>query len=198
MRGMAKADATAKGDFQALMRGGTLACLLEPVKGSNRYQAVVEVAGEKLSEALEIYFGQSEQLPTRIRLAASREKFVGLLLQRLPESGNDDDWVHVHHLIQTLQEPEHLQVDASTLLGRLFAEDTVRVFAPRKIQLACQCSHPQISAMLLSLGEEELRPVLEEQGRVDVTCEYCGKSYGYTDVEVRALFAAVHAGAWAK
>ncbi len=195
MRGMAKADATAKGDFQALMRGGTLACLLEPVKGSNRYQAVVEVAGEKLSEALEIYFGQSEQLPTRIRLAASREKFVGLLLQRLPESGNDDDWVHVHHLIQTLQEPEHLQVDASTLLGRLFAEDTVRVFAPRKIQLACQCSHPQISAMLLSLGEEELRPVLEEQGRVDVTCEYCGKSYGYTDVEVRALFAAVHAGA---
>lgn len=195
LRGMAKAEGEAKGDFQALMRGGTLACLLEPLKGSNRYQAVVEIAGEKLSEALEIYFGQSEQLPTRIRLAASREKFVGLLLQRLPEGSADDDWVHVHYLIQTLGEAEHLATDAETLLRRLFNEDTVRVFAPRRIHLACQCSHAQISAMLISLGEEELKPVLEERGRVDVTCEYCGKTYGYPDVEVRALFAAVQAPA---
>ncbi len=193
LRGMAKANDGAAGDFQALMRGGTLACLLEPLKGGQRYQAMVEIAGEKLSEALEIYFGQSEQLPTRIRLAASKEKFVGLMLQRMPEGGSDDDWVHVHYLLQTLGESEQLAISAELLLQRLFAEDTVRIFPERAITLACQCSHAQISAMLLNLGEDELKPVLEERGRVDVTCEYCGKNYAYPDVDVRALFAGAKA-----
>lgn len=191
LRGMAKCDAGTAGDFQALMGGGTLACMLEPKSGgAERYQAMVQILGDNLAEALEIYFAQSEQLRTRICLGASPNKFAGLMLQRLPEGCSDDDWVHVYHLFQTLQEPELLAVDAETLLRRLFAEETVRVFPARPIALQCQCSHPQISAMLLSLGEAELQPVLTELGRVDVTCEFCGKNYGYRDVEVRELFAA--------
>ena len=193
MRGMAKFAAEAEGDFQALMGGGTLACLIEPRNGGERYQALVEIAGITLSEALEIYYGQSEQLPTRVRLGAAPDRFVGLLLQRLPEGSDDDDWVHVHHLVQTLHEPELLATDAETLLRRLFNEDTVRVFDARPLTLQCQCSHAQISAMLLGLGEEELKPLLIERGRVDVTCEFCGKDYGYREVEVRELFAAAQA-----
>lgn len=193
MRGMAKFAAEAEGDFQALMGGGTLACLIEPRNGGERYQALVEIAGITLSEALEIYYGQSEQLPTRVRLGAAPDRFVGLLLQRLPEGSDDDDWVHVHHLVQTLHEPELLATDAETLLQRLFNEDTVRVFDARPLTLQCQCSHAQISAMLLGLGEEELKPLLIERGRVDVTCEFCGKDYGYREVEVRELFAAAQA-----
>ncbi len=196
LRGMAKCDAGTEGDFQALMGGGTLACMLEPKSGgAERYQAMVEILGDKLSEALEIYFAQSEQLRTRICLGASASKFAGLMMQRLPEGCSDDDWVHVYHLFQTLQEPELLAVDAETLLRRLFAEDTVRVFTPRPITLQCQCSHAQISAMLLGLGEEELQPLLSELGRVDVTCEFCGQNYGYREVEVRELFAAAKAKA---
>ena len=191
LRGMAKCEAGTEGDFQKLMGGGTLACMLEPKSGgADRYQAMVEILGENLSEALEIYFAQSEQLRTRICLGASPTKFAGLMVQRLPEGCADDDWVHVYHLFQTLQEPELLSVDAETLLRRLFNEDTVRVFPARPIALQCQCSHAQISAMLLGLGEEEMEPVLKEQGRVDVTCEFCGKNYGYREVEVRELFAA--------
>jgi len=191
LRGMAKCDAGAEGDFQKLMGGGTLACMLEPKSGgADRYQALVEILGDNLAEALEIYFAQSEQLRTRICLGASPGKFAGLMVQRLPEGCADDDWVHVYHLFQTLQEPELLAVDAETLLRRLFNEDTVRVFPARPIALQCQCSHAQISAMLLGLGEEEMDPVLKEQGRVDVTCEFCGKNYGYPEVEVRELFAA--------
>lgn len=193
LRGMAKFAADAEGDFQALMGGGTLACLIEPRNGGERYQALVEIAGITLSEALEIYYGQSEQLSTRIRLGATQERFVGLMLQRLPEGGSDDDWVHVHHLVQTLHEPELLATDAETLLRRLFNEDTVRVFDPRPVALQCQCSHAQISAMLLGLGEDELKPLLVERGRVDVTCEFCGKEYAYREVEVRELFAASQA-----
>lgn len=191
LRGMAKVAPEVAGDFQQLMGGGALACMLEPKSGgADRYQAMVEIAGENLNEALEIYFRQSEQLPTRIRLGAAPGKFVGLMLQRLPEKCSDDDWLHVYYLVQTLYEPELLAVDAETLLRRLFNEDTVRVFTPRPITLQCQCSHAQISAMLLGLGEEELKPLLEELGRVDVTCEFCGQSYGYREVEVRELFAA--------
>lgn len=195
LRGMAKFSAGAEGDFQALMGGGTLACLIEPRHGGERYQALVEIAGFDLAEALQIYYGQSEQLLTRVRLGAAPDRFVGLMLQRLPEGSSDDDWVHVHHLVQTLHEPELIGTDAETLLRRLFNEDTVRVFEPRPITLQCQCSHAQISAMLLGLGEEELKPLLVERGRVDVTCEFCGKEYGYREVEVRELFAAAKAPA---
>lgn len=193
LRGMAKCGPGASGDFQALMSGGTLACLIEPRHGGERYQALVGVHGDSLAEALQIYYGQSEQLLTRVRLGAAPDRFVGLMLQRLPENSSDDDWVHVHHLVQTLEEPELLATEAETLLRRLFAEDTVRVFDARPIALQCQCSHAQISAMLLGLGEEELKPLLVERGRVDVTCEFCGKQYGYREVEVRELFAASQA-----
>ena len=194
LRGMAKVEPGTEGDFHQLMAGGTLACMLEPKSGgADRYQALVEILGDKLSEALEIYFVQSEQLRTRICLGASPNKFAGLMVQRLPEGCSDDDWLHVYHLFQTLQEPELLGVDAETLLRRLFAEDTVRVFPSRPIALQCQCSHAQISAMLIGLGEAELHPLLVEKGRVDVTCEFCGKNYGYREVEVRELFAGAKA-----
>jgi len=194
LRGMAKVEPGTEGDFHQLMAGGTLACMLEPKSGgADRYQALVEILGDKLSEALEIYFVQSEQLRTRICLGASPNRFAGLMVQRLPEGCSDDDWLHVYHLFQTLQEPELLAVDAETLLRRLFAEDTVRVFPSRPIALQCQCSHAQISAMLIGLGEAELHPLLVEKGRVDVTCEFCGKNYGYREVEVRELFAGAKA-----
>lgn len=194
LRGMAKCEGAPSGDFRGLMAGGTLAAMLEPRSGgADRYQALVEIAGENLAEALQIYFAQSEQLPTRLRLGAAPTHFAGLMLQRLPENCSDDDWVHVHHLVQTLEEPELLATEAETLLRRLFAEDTVRVFPPRPIALQCQCSHAQISAMLLGLGEAELKPLLEERGQVDVTCEFCGKDYRYREVEVRELFAGAEA-----
>ena len=195
LRGMAKAKADASGDFQQLLRGGTLACLLEPRQGGERYQALVEVLGEKLADALEIYFARSEQLPTVIKLGAASGKLAALMLQRLPERCSGDDWHHVYTLASTLGEDELLGADSETLLRRLFAEDAVRVFPQRRIALQCQCSHAQISAMLLGLGEAELQPVLQERGSVDVTCEFCGRDYSYRDVEVRQLFAAVGATA---
>ena len=80
------------------------------------------------------------------------------------------------------------QVRAADLLKRVFAEDEVRVFEPRPVTLACQCSHAQISAMLLGLGREEVDSVLQEQGQLGVTCEFCGREYRYTPAEAHALF----------
>lgn len=195
LRGMAKHAADASGDFQALMRGGRLACMLEPKKGDNRYQAMVDVLGEDLSEALQIYFGRSEQIQTLIRLAESPTKLAGLMLQRLPEGEgqSDDHWLHVYTLAKTVTADDLIRWDTATLLGKVFAEDDVRVFGARPISLRCQCSHAQISAMLLGLGRDEVDSILREQAKVAVTCEFCGKHYAYTPVEVQALFDAEHA-----
>jgi molecular chaperone Hsp33 len=190
LRGMAKHAPDAEGDFQALMRGGLLAAMMEPRQGDNRYQAMVEVLGEGLSESLQIYFGRSEQIQTQVRLAASPGKLAGLLVQRLPEAEghHDDDWEHVYTLFRTVTAEDLLRWSAAELLQRLFAEDEVRVFAPRPVTLACQCSHAQISAMLLGLGRDEVDGVLREQGQLGVTCEFCGREYRYTPAEAHALF----------
>ncbi len=199
LRGMAKFEGAASGDgqppadFQQLMGGGTLACLLERKAGGDNYQASVEIVGESLADSLQVYFQRSEQLSTLIRLAAGPEKLTGLMLQRLPEKCSDDDWHHAYTLFQTLREDELRETDAPTLLGRLFAEDTVRVFEPRPVQLQCRCSHAQISSMLLALGITEVESILQEQGRVEVTCEFCGRAYPFSPLEVKTLFAAAHA-----
>ena len=190
VRGMASYLPEAAGDFQALMHGGLLACVMEPKASAQRYQAVVEILGDSLAEALEIYFARSEQLPTLIRLAAGAGKFTGLMLQLLPERGDDEHWAHIKALFGTLGETELLAVDAATLLRRLFAEEEVRLLEARPVKLACRCSHASISAMLLGLGEAEMRSVLAEQGKVEVTCEFCGRAYSYGELEVRQLFAA--------
>ncbi|HEX4872112.1 MAG TPA: Hsp33 family molecular chaperone HslO [Nevskiaceae bacterium] len=205
LRGMAQwkgeREPQAEWDFHRLLRGGTLAVMREPRGGSTReqpgYQGVVEIAGASLAEALEIYFARSEQIQTRVRLGASLaagagqgSRLAGLLVQRLPEGCSDDDWVHVHHLMQTVAEAELLATEPETLLARVFAEDTVRVFEARPVTPQCRCSHAQISAMLLGLGAEEVAAILREQGRVAVGCDFCGRDWVFDAADVQALFAA--------
>lgn len=189
LRGMAKNDPTAEGDFHRLMSGGVLACLLESPASTQNYQATVEIVGESLAESLQVYFQRSEQLSTLILLAAGPQRLAGMLVQRLPENSRDDDWHHVYTLFRTLGQQELLDTDATTLLNRLFFEDTVRVFEPRPLTMKCRCSHAQISAMLLSMGEPEVQSIVKEQGQVEVTCEFCGRHYPFTPIEVRELFA---------
>ncbi|HSW13562.1 MAG TPA: Hsp33 family molecular chaperone HslO [Solimonas sp.] len=196
LRGMAKAESDAAGDFTALMHDGMLALMLEPGKSTQYYQAIVDIRGDSLAQALEGYFSQSEQLPTFIRLAAGPERLVGLMLQRLPADeikDGDEHWQHMQILAGTLGQKEMLEKDGETLLRHVFHEEDRRVFEPRPVVLKCRCSHAGISAMLLGLGEQELAPVLLQHGKVSVTCEFCGKEYSYSDADIRGLLAAEHA-----
>lgn len=198
LRGMAKADADADGTFGELLGSGTLALMLEPRRGSQRYQALVPVMGSGLSQALEGYYAQSEQLPSQIRLAAADDRVCGLMLQRMPGGDADEDaryWEHLTALLATLAPGELLDVSTETLLRRLFHAEPLQCFAPRPVDLSCACSHASVSALLLALGAAELEPLLAERGKVEVTCEFCGKPSVYSELEVRALFAAHDASA---
>lgn len=194
VRAMAKAPADAQGGFGELLRGGVLALMLEP-NGVNAQpsQALVPIEGDSLAQALEGYFSQSEQLPTLIRLAAEGERLAGFMLQRLPlrdAKGSEQDWEHLAILAATLTPQELLQADAPTLLRRLFHEEDLRLFEPRPVSVACRCSRAGISRLLLSLGKVEADTILAEQGRVAVTCEFCGREYAFNRAETAELFAA--------
>lgn len=155
-----------------------------------RYQGLVGLDADTLSAAFEGYFRQSEQLPTRLLLAASGERVAGLMLQKLPgDEGDLDGWERASALFETLAAPELLNTPAETLLHRLFHEDGVRVLGDKPLQFACSCSRERVSSMLESLGEEEARAAAEgNAGIAEIRCEFCGETYHYTAEEVAGLF----------
>ncbi|HKY89526.1 MAG TPA: Hsp33 family molecular chaperone HslO [Nevskiaceae bacterium] len=198
VRAMAKSEAHASGDFAHLLHGGTLALMIEPSDGvRSSTQALVPIEGAKLSEALEGYFAQSEQLPTLVRLAVRGEKVAGFLLQRLPPEsakGTEDDWQTLVALSATLTDDELLDTEVDVLLRRLFADTPgVRRFEPRPVRIECNCSRTGISRLLLSLGREEVDSILAEQSVVEVTCEFCGRGHRFTPEDVAKLFGPVPA-----
>lgn len=192
LRAMAKAPPDLGGSFTALLNGGLLALMIEPqTEGVPASQALVLIRGESLAAALEGYFEQSEQLPTLIRLAVRGDRIAGFLLQRMPlqsAKGTQADWEHLVTLASTLQHDELLDTDPYTILRRLFAEDPVRTFEPRAVTVACRCSRAGISHMLLSLGRTEVDEIVAEQGRVAVTCEFCGQEHAFSAHDVGELF----------
>ena len=198
VRAMAKAEPDVTGSFRELLEGGVLALMVEPTGGKrNATQALVLIEGERLEEALEAYFQQSEQLPTLIRLAVRGDELAGFMLQRMPiesATGSDDDWEHLRVLASTITREELLDTDADTLLMRLFADaPPLRRFDPREVQVQCNCDHAGISRLLISLGREEVDSIIAEQGKVGVTCEFCGREYAFSALEATELFQAADA-----
>lgn len=155
-----------------------------------RYQGLVGLDAGTLSAAFEGYFRQSEQLPTRLLLAANGERVAGLMLQKLPgDEGDLDGWERASALFETLATPELLDTPAETLLHRLFHEDGVRLLGDKPLQFACSCSRERVSSMLESLGEEEARAAAEgNAGTAEIRCEFCGETYRYSAEEIAALF----------
>jgi molecular chaperone Hsp33 len=200
LRGMARwhdnvndnaAEIAEDASFPELCAGGHLVITIDPGSGGERYQGIVDLAGDSLTEALEFYFQRSEQLPTQLHLVADQNSAAGLLLQRLPEETVDADaWNRIQHLGRTLKENELLRLDTRTLIHRLFHEETVRLFEGTPLAFRCSCSRERTEAMLISLGYTEVRSILAEEGVVEVGCQFCGMQYHFDAVDAEQLFAA--------
>ena len=194
---------------------GRCAITLDPkdrVPGQQPYQGVVPLFGdrhekiENLGEVLEHYMLQSEQLDTRLILAADGQVAAGLLIQRLPVKGqgnlegqierdaNEDqiglneDYKRIAMLASTLKREELLSLDADTLLRRLFWEEKITRFVPNTPSFACSCSQERVSGMLRSLGRAEVESIIAERGRIDVGCEFCGAQYGFDPIDASQIF----------
>jgi molecular chaperone Hsp33 len=191
LRGLARWQGSVdEASLNCLSDGGILAINIEPRRGQERYQGVVDLVGSSLGPALEHYFRHSEQLATRLVLAASEQSAAGMLLQRLPgEVAEPDAWKRIQSLGATLNAAELLELEAPGIIRRLFHEETVRLFEPRPLSFRCTCSRERTARMLVSLGYDEVKDILASQDEVRVGCEFCGNSYDFDPQEIEMLFA---------
>ena len=178
---------------------GRVIVTIESDEKGSRYQGIVPLSGDSLADSLETYFASSEQLPTRVLLAADSERGVGVLVQKLPDPANADEsdmkevWEDAQRGIERLSTTDLLLRPVEELLERGFAAHDMRLFKGSPVQFECRCSQGRVSSLLRALGADEVRDVLKEQGAVTVTCEFCHRPYRFDAVDVEALFADVDA-----
>jgi molecular chaperone Hsp33 len=189
LRGLARwRGAVGSGPLEQLTGNGHLAMTIDPGPGKERYQGIVGLEGDSLADILQVYFQNSEQLPTRLWLAADRKHTAGLLLQHLPGQDNDPDvWNRAVHLANTVTAEELLQLPAVEILRRLYHEEDVRLYRGQSLSFHCGCSRIRVGEMLRTLGRVELEDILAERTLVSVDCEFCGAAYAFDAVDVEML-----------
>ena len=180
---------------RAFGQGSLLAITIENVavggRDGMRYQGMVGLESDTMAEAFEGYFTQSEQLPTRMLLAADGETASGLMLQKLPGQVDDGDgWRRAAAVFETLGRDELLATAPGELLFRLFHEDGVRLLDSRALEFGCSCSRERVLAMFQRLGREESLAAADENEPpvAEVSCEFCGHSYRLPREELLELF----------
>ena len=196
VRGLAKWEGESpEGSLCELAGDARLAITIERGPGEDRYQGIVPVTGDSLADCLDHYFAGSVQVPTRLWLATGGGRSAGLLLQRLPETLAEQDeeagdhWDRLTALAGTIRPEELLKLTHRELLGRLFAEDDVRLFDPEAIEFGCSCSQERVATTLKLLGRAEIAQLIEDSGAVEVRCEFCNRPYRFDAVDAAGLFA---------
>lgn len=179
---------------------GRFAITLDPadkLPGQRAYQGIVSLDGDSVATVIENYMMRSEQLDTRLWLAANEHVSRGLLLQKLPEEGGTaatvsdadaDAWNRTVTLASTVNDQELLNTDIMTLLQRLYWEESVRVFEPRHPSFHCGCSREKVGNMLKMLGKEEVDSAIADLGELEIDCDFCGQQYEFDAVDCAQLF----------
>jgi len=178
---------------------GRCVITLDPIDrlpGQLPYQGVVPLEGDSIAQALEAYLQRSEQLDSRLWLAADAGAAAGLLLQKLPHEGgradstmtDEDAWTRTTTLAATLSRDELLSVAPDALTHRLFWQEKLEPYAPLAPRFECSCSRDRIGRMLVSLGRDEVEDIVAAQGRVEVTCDFCNARRVFDAVDVGQLF----------
>ena len=194
MRGIARLQSEITGTtVKELIGQGYMVITITPEKGE-RYQGIVPLEHDTLSECIESYFEQSEQLKTRLWFATDTTegsaKACGLFLQVLPvdKQKSIEDFAHLEALSNTIKDEELLHLDANTVLTRLYHEDNPRVFEPQAIKFKCGCSRDKTITALVNIGQEELLKDVTEKGSVNINCHYCLKEYVFNEQDIKSIF----------
>lgn len=189
--------------FADILGTGYLALTLDQGENMQRYQGMVEIVGSTLTDCIQHYFKQSEQLETGFKVSClydetSKAWRAGtLMLQKMPEEGgkseslgntDEDAWRRVMVLMSSTTDHELTSFDLTSeeLLFRLFHEDGVRVHEERPLSRQCRCSKERIVTVLKSLPVEDLDS-LEKDGMVEVKCQFCSSEYRFTMDEIAEI-----------
>jgi len=183
----------------ALFGKGYLAITFDQAVSGERYQGIVPLEGGSLGEAAESYFAQSEQIPSLVRIGVGRAGngqviAGGFMLQHLPEGeeGRDrihtrldhPEWTHVAALGGSVRTQELIDAELplETLLWRLFNEDEVHLFPSITPTRGCRCDPDHVARVIARFPPEEQAAMMGPDGRIEVNCEFCAKSFSVDSI----------------
>ncbi|KZN29968.1 Hsp33 chaperonin [Pseudoalteromonas luteoviolacea CPMOR-2] len=194
MRGIARVEGPINGSgISDLIGKGHMIITISPEKGE-RYQGVVPLTSDSLAKCLEDYFIQSEQLQTRLWFATDIKeesvKAAGLFLQVLPvnKEKSQSDFEHLEAISDTIKDEELLELDAQTVLTRLYHEDNPKLFEPQAVNFVCGCSREKTISALVNVGQAALLEDIEQHGEVKLSCHYCLTDYRFSEQDIKSIF----------
>jgi len=204
LRGLARWKGELEGDLLPdLLGNGRLAITIDPGRGRERYQGIVDLQGSGLTQSLRGYFSNSEQLPTRLWLAVAEDRVAGLLLQRVPEGQPDnpddaelldpddtsaDAWRQTVEHAEAIDPDDLLELTVPDLLARINGDRAVRLYRGDDWRFLCSCSREKVAEVLRALGRKDLDELIEERERVSVNCEFCNAHFDFDAVDVAQVF----------
>ncbi|KFI09536.1 Hsp33 family molecular chaperone HslO [Vibrio coralliilyticus] len=194
VRGVARweGDIADDASIHDMLGKGHLVITIDPKKGE-RYQGIVGLDGDNLSDILESYFANSEQLKTRIWLRLGehegQQRAAGMLIQVMPDgTGTPEDFEHLEQLTDTVKNQELFTLEANDLLYRLYNQEKVRLFDPQPVEFHCGCSRERSGAAIVTIDRAEVNDILAEVGSISLHCDYCGTNYTFDEAQVSELF----------
>ncbi|KGK20412.1 Hsp33 family molecular chaperone [Vibrio navarrensis] len=194
VRGVARWEGEIADDasLHDMMGKGYLVITIEPKKGE-RYQGVVGLDGDNLTQVIEGYFANSEQLKTRLWIRTGEHQgqahAAGMLIQIVPDgTGSADDFEHLEQLTNTVKNEELFTLKANELLYRLYNQEQVRLFEPQPVEFHCGCSRERSGAAIVTIDKTEIYDILATEGSVSLHCDYCGTTYSFDEPQVAELY----------
>ncbi len=193
VRGVARWEGEIADDatLHDMLGKGHMVITIDPKKGE-RYQGVVGLDGDNLTQVIEGYFANSEQLKTRLWIRCDAQHAAGMLIQIVPDgTGSPDDFEHLEQLTNTIKDEELFNLEATELLYRLYNQETVRLFDPQPVEFHCGCSRKRSASAILTLDRAEVHDILAEAGAVSLHCDYCGTTYAFDQAQIAELYDSV-------
>ncbi|UUM30529.1 Hsp33 family molecular chaperone HslO [Vibrio japonicus] len=194
VRGVARWEGEIADDatIHDMMGKGHLVITIDPKQGE-RYQGIVGLEGDNLTDIIEGYFANSEQLKTRLWIRTGEHEGIahaaGMLIQVMPDgTGAPEDFEHLEQLTNTVKDEELFSLGANELLYRLYNQEKVRIFEPQPVEFHCGCSRERSGAAIITIDRAEVNDILTEIGTISLHCDYCGTSYTFDEAEVSELF----------
>lgn len=178
-------------EYAAAFLKGKMVLTINQYQQTQSYQSTVSIQSTSMSENLMYYFAQSEQIASHVWLAVDDDRVAGLLIQLMPEQATlarEQFWEYAVHVGQTVTEAELLTLDNATLLYRLYHETELRLFEDRAVYFRCRCNEEKMKQVLVTLGKEDAEALLQEKGKIEISCEFCNKEYVYDAIDVALLF----------
>lgn len=192
IRAMAKhADSLSSEEYERAFLNGNLSLTLHTPNQSNSYQSIVPINSSSISENFMQYLTHSEQITNQVWLAASENQVAGIMLQLMPDTNTQQQeqfWEYALAMGETVKPEELLSLDNEILLHRLYHETELRLFDSRPICFQCGCNDDKMKNVILMLGEKETNKVLQEQGKIEISCDFCNREYKFDAIDTAALF----------